>query len=515
MNLNKKYTKIEDLILLIPAIAAFLLVLIPTLKYPWPLGWDIFFHIHMAKVYAYNGLVFVDPLLNAPTGKEIVYPPLFHFLLASLAILLKSDYFQLARFMQPFLAMSVVLSVSYVTKKLYGSVAGISAGFLILSSSVAHRFVQTIPENLALILLPLAVYFFYLAPKKEEYKYAAISGVILGFVALMHQAAPLCLFGTITVYTVFTGILRRNIKIFKSYGIFILVGLALASIWWAPTILKTIMPSSGVAGSASTSIPLPNRSMRLSTYPKTFGYLLLTFATIGGIFSLKRRLNKDLLVILWVLSMLLLSQAQWFGLNVISYRMLVYILLPLSILGGFGLSYIYNYLKEYNKRSYTVIGTVVLLAVFTLSTFYGFSTVTNPKIATFGSDTRFGWIQIAPPSSSEIDLANWFQKNGNRKNVMAITNSYTGIFISAYSDQPMASVSENYLTEKINKSLLIKDGIGYLVYDKRLAFSSPKSPPFIKADEQLIFYNKETQIMVPDYAKKVYENHDYIIFKIT
>lgn len=33
--------------LLIPALAAFFIALVPTLKYQWPLSWDIFYHVHI------------------------------------------------------------------------------------------------------------------------------------------------------------------------------------------------------------------------------------------------------------------------------------------------------------------------------------------------------------------------------------------------------------------------------------------------------------------------------------
>src|SRR5690606_35649420 len=101
-------------------------------------------------VYIKYGLVLTDPLLNAPFGQQIGYPPLFHFLLAFLGMVTQIDLFQIARALQPFLAMFTVLSVSYVARKFYGSIAGISAGFLILSSVLLGRILLPIPENLAL-----------------------------------------------------------------------------------------------------------------------------------------------------------------------------------------------------------------------------------------------------------------------------------------------------------------------------------------------------------------------------
>jgi len=77
--------------------------------------------------------------------------------------MLKIDYFQAARVLQPFLALSVVLSVSYVAKKFYGDITGISAGFLVMSSYLFTRLVSPLPETMAIIFIPLSVYSFYQA----------------------------------------------------------------------------------------------------------------------------------------------------------------------------------------------------------------------------------------------------------------------------------------------------------------------------------------------------------------
>jgi asparagine N-glycosylation enzyme membrane subunit Stt3 len=199
MNLSKN--QLNNLLLVIPAITAFLIVLIPTLKYPWPLSWDIIYHVQYAQIYASYGLTLTDPLLNAPIGQKIGYPPLFHLLIAFLGTLSQADFFEIARSLQPFLAALVVLSVSYVTRRFYDPVAGISAGFLIISSYLLHRILLPLPENLALIFLPLSVYFYYLSIEKKMLKYAVIAGLLFVIIVLTHQAATLCLFLIITSLT--------------------------------------------------------------------------------------------------------------------------------------------------------------------------------------------------------------------------------------------------------------------------------------------------------------------------
>jgi asparagine N-glycosylation enzyme membrane subunit Stt3 len=153
MKINKN--QLKNLIWIIPAIIAFVLILIPTLKYQWPLSWDAIYQVQYAQVYAKYGFVLINPLLNAPTGQSISYPPLFDFLIAYLGIISKVNLFQIARFLQPFLAMFMILSVSYVSRKFYGTIAGVATGFLIISSLLlGNRIIFPLPENLALIFFP-------------------------------------------------------------------------------------------------------------------------------------------------------------------------------------------------------------------------------------------------------------------------------------------------------------------------------------------------------------------------
>lgn len=116
--------------LLIPALAAFFIALVPTLKYQWPLSWDIFYHVHIVKLYLEHGLTIWDPLTCSPYGRTIGYPPLFHFLIASLSIIFKTDPFFVVRLLQPFVAMLMVFSISFLAYRFYGLIPGISTGIL-------------------------------------------------------------------------------------------------------------------------------------------------------------------------------------------------------------------------------------------------------------------------------------------------------------------------------------------------------------------------------------------------
>jgi len=527
MYLAKK--DLKKLLVILPAIAALLLVLIPTIKYQWPLGWDIIYHVQYAKIYAQNGFTLTDPLLNAPYGQKIGYPPLFHFLIAGLGTSLGIDFFQAAKILQPILAMSIVLSVSYVAYKYYGEIASVSAGFLMISSLLFSRIVLPIPENLALIFLPLTVFLYDRSLKDRNVLNAILAGILFIIVILTHTAATLSIFLIIVAITVYELIARRDLGILKNFTAFflalILLMMAILIILqiWAPQILKTIFQQ-GLTMITGIGTYLPtNRPLGIFNYTRNLGFLVLIFSVIGGLIALSKRRRKDLIIMVWILVIFLLSNAYWFGVNVITYRVLIYLLIPLSIIGGFGLSYIYQKMKDYKLFSSRQFRTGFLVVVFALSILNGFLTVENPKIGNFGVKNQFGVFQIAPPSQSDVDLAVWFKENGNTQKSFITNNMFTGTFLATMAEIPMHYSSEYYLISNgANETLFNKEGIGYIVYDKRLVLPGQNSGLYFKminSEFYPLFYssvniNENINSLKPSFSKVVYENKDYIVCKI-
>ncbi len=523
MNFNERINKF---LWIIPAIIIFFIALIPTLKYQWPLSWDVIMHVEYAKVYAQYGFVLIDPHLNAPYGQKIGYPPLFHFLLAGLGTLLKIDFFQVARFLQPVLAMSIVLSVSYVAKEFYGRIAGISAGFLIISSYLITRIVLPIPENLALIFLPLAVYLYYRSVKEGVLKYALIAGLMLILIISIHLAAPLCLFLIITAFTVLELILSKKIGILKNYGAFLIsliilaiVGLITLSLFRPDMFHSLIQQGLTAVTGYSTSLGY-NKAISALSYLGNIGPLVLIFAVIGCIFAFKKIQKKHFFILVWILAMFLLSNAYWFDINVISYRVLIYLLIPLTIIGGFGLSQLYYWFKQYNIFSSRSFRSAFLIGIFALSAISGILTVENPKIAKFGTVTKYGYIQTAPPSDSEADMANWFNKNGNKTRSVVISNLYTGTFLAAESGMPIVQ-NFKYFNKSTPLSIFKKEKIGYIVYDKRLTFPFKNENSYTQTNSEmysLLYFDKSIKIniseIIPGNVKVVYENEDFIVCKV-
>ncbi|MCC7551126.1 MAG: hypothetical protein KO316_06525 [Methanobacterium sp.] len=518
-------------LILLPVLAALIIALIPTLKQQWPLGWDIIYHVHYAQIYAQYGFTLTDPLLNSPYGQKIGYMPLFHFLIAAIGTVFGVDFMQVARFLQPVLAASIILSVSYVAYRFYGEIAGVGAGFLMLSSYLVSRIVLSLPENLALIFIPLAVYLYYSSIKNKNYRTAFLGGLLFIIVLFTHNAATLCLSLTIVSITVLELVVFRDFGVLKNFIFFFLslILIAVAGIValqiWAPQTLQNVIQQ-GITATTGISTSLPsNRPLGLLSFLGNIGVLVLIFSITGSVLAVIKHRRKDLILIVWILAMLLLSNAYWFGINVISYRVLIYLLIPLSIVGGYAISYAYQWMKTSDKFSSKKLRIGFLVVILGLSFVSGVMTVENPKVSNFYVKNEFETVQIAPPSTSEIELAEWFQENGNESRSFVISNQFTGMFIVTRAGMPMNYGFEfysikNYPNMTISK--LKEDNIGYLVYDKRLVFPSEDNYTYIRSIQSEFFplyyfsQNITTHFdeIKPDYATKVYENQDYIVCKI-
>ncbi len=523
MDINRNQFK--SLIWIIPGIIAFGLVLIPTLKYQWPLSWDVIANVQTAQVYAKYGFVFINPFLNVPYGQIMDYPPLFYFLLAAIGIISKIDLFQVTRFLQPFLAMLVILSVSYVGRKFYGTIAGISAGFLILSSLLlGNRLIFAVPETLALIFLPLSVYFYYYSLKEKSFKYAILAGSLFILIILIHPAAPIVLFSIITAVTIVELFFYRNIHVFKNYSAFLLLPLILFVTGLVG--LFIIFPhnfynilNQGIQEAVLFSIFPYNLPIGLSSYGN-LGILTLIFGLTGAIAAILSRRKKDIIMLTWIIVVILLINAHLFGINVYSYRLLTYLLIPVSILGGFGLSQIYHKLKNYKNFSSKNFRNAFLISIFLLATLDGILTVENPLLSTFEISNQFGTFQIAPPSPSEIDLANWFNINGDKSKSIISNDLFPLIFVTTQTGMPLDNdLDFANFNSKSSESYFEKKDVGYVVLDKRLSFQSNNGTLyriFYTGEVYGLFYysgdiQSNINSIFPSWVKVVYENKEFIV----
>ncbi len=451
----------------LPAIIVFLVALIPTLKYGYPLSLDIYYHIHMAHLYMTRGFTYWDPLTYAPYGRLIYYPPLFHYLLAVLGFLSNINLLTIARGLQPIFGFLIFLSFTYVTYKLYDIYVALFAGFLAMSTSLINQFILPIAENLGLIIFPFSIYFYYLSVETNNYRYAAVSGVLAGLILLDHALSMLNLIIIITIFSVMLLLSRRKINL-NHFWIFLGFSLLVASIWWLPLLLKY-----GYVFRSPSTIAVP-----LWEYIPIFGVLSLILTPIGGFYIIKRRNIQDILILSWLLSLLALANVYLLGISVLSERILAFAVFPLSIMAGLGLNYVRINLDK--KLFYSLLLITVIGAILSAS-FY--MSETKPLV-----------------SSSEVDIANWFKTHGDKQGVVVSSSYLLDPTIVAISGQPVATggydngrINElnigNYINGNFDRSDIIRDKVEYIVLNNKL-----KTPPYFT----VVYQNSKYKICMVD-----------------
>lgn len=456
--------KSENWIILIPSIIVFGLVLIPTLKFQWPLSWDIFYHIHLSELYLENGLTYWDALTYAPYGRPIYYAPLFHFTLLNISQIFNISLFDAARYLQPVLASLIVLSFSFVASRMYNSTVGFLTGIFVMFTPLFYRMTLPIPEAMAMMLLPIIGYFFYLSLENNDFKYALLAGIFWGMTLLTHMLSAGIILLVIVVFTIASKIKNRDTSI-KYILLFLVLGLAIAAIWWAPLLLKY----GYVFKSPPAEGYFPDR------YMDVFGGIPLIFGAIGLFYLFQRKEKRDLLLISWFLAALGASLAFLIGVPVITDRILTFAVFPLMALAGVGVGRI-NFEGD-KKPIYALIILITILGAYS-----GYTTMQKGQIAV---------------SNSEIDIAQWFEHNGDKTRVAIFDNFLMDPVVVSISKQPVSAGGyapgmvkainiNKYLTGKFTPQDIRNDKVGYLVLK-----------------------NNATD---PPYGKVVYQNKVYKIF---
>lgn len=464
MDISTNSNQIKRILLLTPAIVALCIALLPTLKYQLPLSWDVYYHIHMAKLYFYQGFTLWDSLSYAPFGRPIYYPPLFHLLLGYLGQIFNGDLFMGARVIQPLLAFGVVFSFTYLVYRVYGLSVSFLAGFLIIMSLPFHRFMLPIPESFALIFFSLSLCSYYLSLKDKGIKYGITAGILAGMALLTHPSTSLILIMVISSYSLLLKVLRKDCNLMNFY-FFISSALVVAAMWWVPLLLNY---------GYIASFPLVITP--ISDYPNVFGILSLIFAFLGAYILIKRRAKSDLLTLTWLISLLALSQIYLIGIDVLNDRILNFTVFPMVLTASVGI----NFLKEKNKWIYYGLSLfIIILAILS-----GFWAADNSK---------------PYPSQSQMEVVHWFEENGDGTGVVMANDSALEPVILAFSGQPVASGGygaakikeldrQKYMNFQYSLEDLKKDRLGYLIINH---------------------HQKR-----PLYSELVFQNQDYKIFRM-
>ena len=525
MNINfnkKKY-------LLIPLILAAILSLSVLFSSKWPLSWDIYTHINYAITYINYGITTVDPYLNAPNGKEIGYVPLFHILLIVISSITNTSLIDTARIIQTITPVIITSIIVYVTYKMYDEVAAIVAGILLVSSFMFTRLLLPSPETIALIVFIIGVYLFYQSTIDNKMIYAFISGFLTLPLMGIHFSSCVYYVILISVLMIAQCIIQGKLVGLKSYGVFLLaliiVGLCgvFALITYSPSHLSQFITGFNSVLNDPLSLFMGQKAMGLERYIKCVGLLPLVCGFIGLCLSFRNR--EVLFVSAWTLIAFIFSNMHWFGIPVYTFRMLIYLLIPLVILGGYGVSKIYGYLINTNKKQQ---GVILILLLIILSYGCGYMSIHDDSAKITSASTQIGDYQIAPPTSDEEEVINWFKNEDTQNKSILTNNQFFGTVVSSIDEIPLHYKFDVYTNKSSQKSSLKtfnNEKIGYIIYDKTLVVNNSSDysnlevisvngsyyPSYYFTKE--ITENNFDQIKLTN-TEKVFENNRFIICKI-
>jgi hypothetical protein len=491
-----------------------------------PLSWDIYTHINYALAYLHDGFTNLDYLLNAPVGKTIGYPPVFHVILMVLSSIPGMTMIGAARLLQVILPLANVLTVCYVAYKLIDEKAAFFAGILFISSLMFTRVILPIPESLAMIFFTLSVYSYYAASKQSNYKYSLLAALLSLLTLATHFSSFVYLMLLLFVLMLVQTALLRNLDGILYYAyvvipIFIIGILSLGILFViSPSYLTQVL--SGLLSIVNDPLNLfmGQIAMGLERYIKCVG-IVLVFAIIGLYYSFKDR--KHLFISLWALIAFVITNLHWFGIPVYTFRLLIYLMIPSVILGGYAISAFLDVLESENKKLVIIISLALIILSFGLGVMH----INDSSVLNYNATTEFSSYQIAPPTSDEIEVINWFENEEHNNKSVLTNNLFFGTVLSSIDEIPIHYGFDVYTNKSLTKSSsdsLNKEKIGYIVYDKSLIIENTTDNEldvrYVNGSYYPTYYftkeiteNNFNTIQLQS-SEKVFENNRFIICKI-
>lgn len=512
----------------IPGIISLIIVLIVTLSNNFPLGWDIYTHVNYSLAYLHSGITNVDYLLNAPAGKTIGYPPLFHILLIILSFVSNTNLIDASRILQVILFVCNVFVVCLIAREIYDEKVGFFSGILLISSFMVTRMFLPIPETLALIFFMFSVLFYYKAFNELNYKYSILAAVCSLLTLFTHFSTFIYLMVLLFVLMIVNTIILRNFDAIEYYAyviipIFFMSLFALVALFLLNTSILTQILS-GVISLMNNPFDLfmGQVAMGLERYVKCIGLIPLIFSIVGLYFSFKNR--EYLFVSFWALTAFIFTNLHWFGIPVYTFRLLIYLLIPMALLGGYGFS---KLLESVNYENLDVRKILVLLLII-ISVMVCLVHINDSSITVYSSATEQSTYQIAPPTSDEVELINFLKSEANENKSVLINNLFLGTVISSMDEIPIHYGFDVYTNKSLSKSSLDSlnnEQIGYIVYDKSLVVNNTSD--YDKLDVRYVegsyypsyYFTKEitdnnfNEIKLQS-SEKVFENDRFIVCKV-
>ena len=491
MKFNKNY--IQTLVFIVLYLFAIYFWTQP-LQRNLPYGeYDAMSHFEVGDYMAYNDKSFMQlpPYIDLRYGLDnkfkphtLWYPPTFH---ASLGIaeVIGGERVIPIFLLNTIMATFVIISVYFVINSLFGFLPAILSALLLVFSPrdfMPYLWGQW-PERFAYAFVPIILYCFYkyfTTYSKEESKpiYLYLTALFLGINILIH---PLVLFhsvlGLVVLYIALSIKQKKFVFNWKHAIISAIIFLILFMLF--PYQTFNIFPQL-TRGSEAKSKPFDlSRLFQWSLDPKDYagsvppnyfsfkemhGLWTLPFLLLGILFLARRREERDLFLLAWLVSLYLVLHRDLIGKTAFLHRSLsasAHIFAPLSAIGAVYLASFVKLPSNFNKYLKYGIAAIYIYLTLSINIVYA-SKLLNKKTY----DDFFGTL-----NKEEYEAAQWVLENvpaSANVTVLGIPHEEPFLSVTAKKIRWFAAVSQHvtrfyYLRE--DKEQLLKSKDWYVMLD--------------------------------------------------
>lgn len=325
----RKFLKFENLGLLLVAAFAFYIAFIPHLNYPYPVHVDEWVHLAYAKATLAEGrIIFAEPFLGQSMGGPLS-PHLeagFHLFLSLLRQIGNLPWLTIFRYFPSIIFAITVLSVYIFAKR---EKFGLEAALLTCLIPTTVGILGPgflIPVAMGLLFIPITLFLLFNFKNWGGY---LLVFVLICFLLFIHAATAVGL-----VIIVFPYILL-NLKGDFKHSLFtsISIGLPFFSLPWIFNLLLPTTQSLFIRQPLLDYIELPQ-------IIDTYGYLPIILCLIGVFMLVIRGGKKNYGLVLGLLGLIMMLATFFtlrYGIPIMYYRGLMYMMLMLGIVAGAGL----------------------------------------------------------------------------------------------------------------------------------------------------------------------------------
>jgi len=207
------------------------------------MGEDEYWHLHIIEqMKAYGYRPNIDYQSWIPVGREMVHPPVYHYLIYLLSNLSGRSVFDVMFYIGPFAAALGVVAWFLLCRELYGSFGGLvgASVYAVLPLTVSPTNVGAArPQALAEVVCAFGLWLFFYAYRRRSKAAALSSGVVFGFASLTWESTLYLYIPVILLFYLLHLVSRKATRENHLACLLTLsISSAIASTWYLPLFMK-------------------------------------------------------------------------------------------------------------------------------------------------------------------------------------------------------------------------------------------------------------------------------------